>query len=251
MKITKALLLSAAIIASACSDDDDKKSSLENAKLSFAQDATVIEAPAGLQNSSDEHAQMANQWVMLANGMTQYFSFMQFPEGASKSNTRITAANGRTKQTGDVLVYIWSDDQSGYSIGYQVSEESDKYVWEIFLKENGGDWLKYFHAEEKKDRSAGLMKVYDIYGDGGDNTSAVIFQYEWARANGELTLTFSDSFSDSVLEIVINENTGAGSVVSIEDGITTYEMTWDAAGNGTWTYYDETGEVSDSGTWEA
>src|SRR5688572_4865792 len=120
MKITKAILLSAAIIASACSDDDDKKSSLESAKLSFSQEAGVIEAPAGLQASQDEHAQMANQWVQMANGMTQYLSYMEFPSGASKSNTRITASNGRAKATGDVLVYIWSDEQSGFRYAYQI-----------------------------------------------------------------------------------------------------------------------------------
>src|SRR6187431_1213198 len=100
MKITKAILLSAAIIASACSDDDDKKSSLENAKLSFSQEAGVIEAPAGLQTSQDEHAVQANQWIQMANGMTNYLAFMELPAGATKSKSRITASNGRTKATG-------------------------------------------------------------------------------------------------------------------------------------------------------
>jgi hypothetical protein len=247
MKITKALLLSAAIIASACSDDDDKKSSLETAKLSLAASQKVIEAPAAMQNSENEYAQMANGWVQLANGMTQYFTYLEFPEGAAKSTTRITPSNARVKATGDVLVYTWSDEQSGYSIAYQVSEESDKYVWEIFLKEGGSDWLKYFHAEEKKDRSAGFMKIYNIY---GDDPSEVIFTYEWSRSGDELTFTFSDGSDQSKLIITVNEKTGAGSIVSIEDGIKTYEMTWDAQGNGTWAFYED-GEVSESGTWEA
>ena len=249
MKITKALLLSAAVFAAACSDDDDnnKKSNLENAKISFGSQNSVIEAPEGLQNSEDPQAQIANSYVQLANGLTQYVGLMQAPQGAAKSKTRITAANGRVKETGDVLVYTWSDDQSGLSIGYQISETSDKYVFEIFMKETGSDWLKYFHAEETKDGTAGLMKIYDIY---GDNPSTVIFTYSWTRANGELTLTFTDTEEESSVVIKVNETTGAGSVVSYDGAFKVYEMSWDAAGNGEWSYYEE-GEVVDSGEWDA
>jgi hypothetical protein len=244
MKITKALLLSAALIAAACNDDDDK-SSLETAKLSLSTNTTVIEAPAAMQSSENSYAQMANSWVQVANGMTQYLSYLELPEGAAKSTNRITASNARVKETGDVLVYTWTDEQSGYSVAYQVSEESDRFVWEIFLKESGSDWIKFFHAEEKKDRSEGFMKIYDAY---GDDPSVVIVMYEWSRSGDLLTLTLSTD-TDKII-ITVNEKTGAGSVVSIENGVKTYEMTWDAQGNGSWTYY-EGGQVSDSGTWEA
>jgi hypothetical protein len=248
MKITKALLLSAVVIASACSDDDDKKSSLESAKLSFTANTKAIEAPEAMQNSDNEYAQMANGWVQVANGMTQYLGYMEAPAGATKSSSRITAGNARAKAGGDVLVYTWTDEQTGYSIGYQISEESDKYVFEIFLRESGSVWVKYFYAEEKKDRSAGLMEIYNIW---GDNTSEVIFKYAWTRSGDILTLTFSDSSDESSLVITVNEKTGAGSVTSFNGNIKTYEMIWDAQGNGTWTYYDAEGNVDDSGTWEA
>lgn len=247
MKITKALLFSAAIALAACSDDDDKKSSLESAKFSLAAKSAVIAAPEALTESEDEHAMMANSWIQLANGMTQYLGYFELPDGAAKSSTRITASNARVKDTGDVLVYTWEDEQSGWSIAYQVSEESDRYVWEIFIKQAGSDWLKYFHAEETKDQTAGSMKVYDIY---GDSPSTVVFSYEWLRVGDLFTLTFSDGTDDNVFIIEVNVKTGAGSVVSKENGVKTYEMTWDAQGNGTWTYYQD-GEVSDSGTWEA
>ncbi len=117
----------------------------------------------------------------------------------------------------------------------------------IFLKETGSDWLKFFHAEETKDGTEGLMKVFNIY---GDNKSEVVFQYSWVRANGVLTLTFSDAESDSSVVIAINETTGAGSVEYYEDGEKTYNMTWDAEGNGTWTYYED-GDAVDSGAWDA
>lgn len=248
MKITKALLLSAAVFAAACSDDDDnnKKSSLENAKLSFSANQDVIEAPAGLKNSDNEYALMAASFVEMANGLTNYVGFLEAPQGAKKSSSRITAANGRSKETGDVLVYTWSDDQ-GNTVGYQISEEANKYVFEIFFKETGSDWLKYFHVEETKDGKEGLMKIYDFQ---GDNKSKVVFQYTWTRANGFLTLTFTDNESDSSLVITVNETTGAGSVETYQEGVKTYKIAWDAEGNGSWAYYED-GEVAEDGEWEA
>jgi len=248
MKITKALLLLAVVVASACSDDDDdKKSSLESAKFSLASKGTVVTAPAALKESEDPYASMANGWIEMANGMTQFFGYFEFPEGAAKSSTRITASNARVKDTGDVLVYTWEDEQTGTSIAYQVSEESDRYVWEIFTKSTGANWLKVLHAEEKKDKSAGLVKVYNVE---GDNPSAVIFAYEWTVDGDIFTLKFSDGTDENVFLITVNVKTGAGGVVATENGVKTYEMTWDAQGNGSWTFYED-GEVSDSGTWEA
>src|SRR4051812_15269928 len=191
MKITRVvLLLSAAIFAGACSKDDDAKSSLENAKISLAANTQVIKAPAGLANSEDANAQQANAWIQMANGMSSYLTYFDLPDGAKKSTTKITASNGRTKATGDVLVYTWTDEQSGTTIAYQVSEESDKYVWEFFWKTNG-EWLKYFHAEEKKDKSAGSMKIYDIFGIYGDNPSYIFVEYSWGRVGDIFTLEMS------------------------------------------------------------
>ncbi|RAW00540.1 hypothetical protein [Pseudochryseolinea flava] len=249
MKITKALLLAAAtIVASACSDDDDdKKSSLESAKFSLANKSTVVTAPAGLQNSDDEHAMQANAWIQMANGMTQYFGFFEFPEGAAKSGSRITASNARVKEAGDVLVYTWEDEQSGMSVAYQVSETSDRFVWEIFTKETGENWLKVVHAEEKKDQSAGSFKVFDTE---GEDPSKVVLAYEWSTSGDIFTVEFNDGTDQNSWTVEVNTKTGAGSVVAVVDGAKMYEMTWDAAGNGTWAFYED-GEVSDSGTWEA
>jgi hypothetical protein len=245
MKITKAILLSAAIITSACSDDDDdKKSNLENAKLSFAGKNAAVKAPQGLQNSDDQHAQMANAWLGVANGMTEFVAFFELPESAKKSGTHITAANGRTKATGDVLTYTWIDEESGLTVGYQVSEAADEYHWEIFVNHEG-EWIRYIDARESKDGNAGALKVSDIF-DGDPND--LLLHYEWSRSNDVLTLVFSSPVEQYQLAISIHETTGAGSVTSYENSVKNYEIIWDQNGDGSWIYFED-GEAKESGAW--
>lgn len=248
MKITKFLLLVVAVFAFSCSKDDDP--GLEEKTLSLAGSSEVVVAPTAMQASQDPQAQQAVEWIASANAMTQYLGYLKAPAGASKSSERITASNGRVKTTGDVVVYTWHDDQSDYTIGYQISEASDSYVFEVFMKYPGQtEWLKYFHAEEKKDRSAGFMKVYDIFGILDQGNSAILLTYEWTHSGDIFTFTMTDGFGGSVIELTLNEKTKAGSVIYTTDGVKEYEMSWDAAGNGSWTLYDEEGNVSDSGEW--
>ncbi len=248
MKMTKFLLLAVAFFAFSCSSDDDEaSSSLENQALSLTESNNVIVAPSALQTSEDENAKMVVGYIGMANQMSSYLSYMKVPDGAVKSTTRITASNGRVDATGDVVVYVWSDTQSDYKVAYQISEAADSYVFEIFLTLPGQTgWLKYFHAEEKKDRSAGLMNIYNIF---GDNASEVILAYKWSRSGDVFTFTMTSSAADFKFVMNVNQKTKAGDVVYYLGGVKAYEMEWDAQGNGSWTWYDEEGNVEDSGTW--
>lgn len=254
MKISKLLLLVVAALAFACSSDDDKPG-LEKQTLSFAANQEVITAPAGLQASEDEQAQTALYWIQNANSMSQFLSYMQVPAGAAKSNDRITASNGRVNASGDVVVYIWSDPNGDGDVAYQISETSDSYVFEVFLRiaDVQPDWTLFFHAEEKKDRSSGFMNVYDAIM--SDDPTVILFAYNWTRSGDLFTLIFSapdedPEFNYSVT-LVINEKTKAGSVTYKTDNVKDFEMTWDAAGNGTWIYYDEEGGIDQEGSWTA
>jgi hypothetical protein len=251
MKTPRALfLLGIALFAVSCSKDDDAKPSLEEATLSLTSNNQVITAPAAMASSEDPYAQMAAGYVGIANSMSAYLSYFNKPNGAVKSTTKITAANGRTAEAGDVIVYTWTDANSGTSIAYQISEESDRYVFEIFYKGSGqSDWLKYFQAEEKKDKSSGFMKVYDIFGITGDDASVALVDYEWTRVGDILNFTVTDYSGAIKVELVINTKTKAGSVVYTFDGVKAYSMIWESNGNGSWAFYDEQGNVSESGTW--
>lgn len=248
MKITKLLLIVIALFAFACSDDDDKgsKPTKPGTKkpLSLTENDKVIEAPTALLNSNDPQAQMAAAWIAQANAMGGYLALFDVPAGTTKTSTRITASNGRVNNSGEYEVYIWNDTESGYSVAYQVSEESNSYVFEIFIKEQGQDWLKYFHAEEKKDQSEGFMDVYNVI---GEDPSEIALSYEWGRS-GDM-FTFSLQSEGVLIALNVNEKTNAGDIVYEIDGTKQYELNWDTEGNGSWASYDEEGNLTDEGDW--
>jgi hypothetical protein len=251
MKMTKFLLLAVAFFAFSCSSDDEEaSSSLEKQTLSLTESNTVVVAPAAMQTSEDTYAQQAVGYIQMVNQMSSYLAYMKVPDGAAKTSTRITAANGRVDATGDVVVYTWSDAQSGYSVAYQISETSDSYAFEIFITQPGQTgWLKYFHAEEKKDRSSGFMNIYDVFGFHSDDTSVILLNYKWGRSGDIFTFTLTDNTGDFKFVLNINEKTKAGDVVYYLGGVKAYEMEWNAQGNGSWVWYDQEGNIEDSGTW--
>lgn len=249
MKITKLLLIVVAALAFACSKDDETPA-LEKQTLSLAGSAEVITAPTAMQANDNYEAQKALEVISSVNEMAKYLGMLKAPAGAAKSSERITPSNGRVNATGDVVVYIWEEEQYG-KIGYQISESSDSYVFEVFVMYAGQtEWLRYFHAEEKKDRSEGFMKVYDIDGFLSEDTSALLVSYEWSRSGDIFTFTMNEYFMGYTAELIINQKTKAGSIVYTNgNGMKEYEMSWDAAGNGIWKYYDEAGTVTEQGTW--
>jgi hypothetical protein len=242
-------------VASSCSKDDDAKPSLEKTKLSLLENNEVITAPAAMLASSDPYAQMAVGYIETVNGFSEFINFSELPAGATKNGTRITASNGRTSSggrtaaAGDFVSYTWSDESSGMSIAYQISETSDSYVFEFFLiMPDQTEWLKYFEAEEKKDRSQGHMKIYDIFDFYGQGPSGTLLNYAWNRSGDIFTLDVSDP-SESNIHLVVNVKTKAGSVEYQSEGTLMYEMEWDAQGNGSWAYYDTEGILVEEGQW--
>ncbi|HEY9009041.1 hypothetical protein [Ohtaekwangia sp.] len=253
MKITKYLLLLAvALFAFACSHDDkDSSSSLEKQTISLSSQSQVITAPSAMQSSSDDHAQMAVSYITMANAMNTYLGYFKAPEGAVKSTTAITAANGRVAASGDVVVYTWSDANSDVKIAYQISETSDSYAFDVFFQFSGSSsWLKYFHAEEKKDRSEGFMNVYDILGIYGDNKSLIMLKYNWSRSGDNFTFKLTDTQDNYYFVVTVNEKTKAGEVTYYSGTIKIYDMTWDTNGNGHWAFYNaDDGSLLEEGTW--
>ncbi|HYF66505.1 MAG TPA: hypothetical protein VD884_00150 [Ohtaekwangia sp.] len=247
MKLTKVFLIGLAIFAAACSnDDDDAKPQLVKQKLSLLE-ANPITPPTAMANSENPHAQIATTLVSSANIMSPYAPYFETPARATKSISKITESNGRLNDTGDFTTYIWEDDNSEQTIAYQVSEESKSYVFEIFLKlEHDSKWVKRLDVEERKDQSAGTLLVYDF---ASDNASTKLLEYNWTRGNKVFELTMK-TYEEKIqtMHLVYNEKTQAGSI-SYEGSDVSYEMEWDSNGNGTYTYYDENGDISEEGEW--
>lgn len=251
MKITKYLSLClVALLAFACSDDDkDSSKDLSNVKLSLSEKEEVVKIPAALMNSDNQHAVQVAGYLSMANEMSQFLSLVEVPKGAKKSSNKIEASNARVAATGDHTTYTWSDEDGSYA--YQISEEADAYLFEIFMKVDGSDWLRFFYAEEKKDGSEGTMKIYDILGMMGDDPSVVWITYHWSYDGDIFNFTVDSADEGIGMEMSINTKTFAGSVKYYFDGQLSVEYTWDSSFNGTYIIYDENGEVEDTIEWSA
>ena len=244
MNLLKRLLytfLMMAIIMS-CKDDDPQPS-VENAKFSLGA-SSPLELPSNLTASQDEHAQQVVAWAAAANAMSNYSAMFTPPQGAEKSTTAITPANGRlAATTASVVVYTWSDPYYG-SVAYQVSDLSDRFTFEIFTKEDGSeDWYRLVYAEEQKDGSEGYLVVYDIT----DNSGDVWMRWDWTRNGSTFIMDFS-SMGVVSYTFTIDTNTNAGSIVYSVDNEIIYELTWTSSGTGTWKEYSD-GELVASGEW--
>jgi hypothetical protein len=244
MKI-KLLLFVVALFAFSCSKDEDPAPTLETVTLSLAQDQGIT-APPAMATSSNQYAQEAYGYIEMANLFENYSDLFKIPDGATKLTTKITATNGRINNTGDYVTYEWTDTGSGYKFALQISEQSDQYTWEIFVKTGDQtNYLKFIEATEKKDKSSGSFKVYD-YTDPAPATELWL-DYVWTR-NGDTLHIVLIEFAVIKVDMTINTKTKAGNFIVYMDNEKLYEMAWDAQGNGTWKYF-ENGVLTDQGSW--
>lgn len=248
MKFSRILSLMVIIaITASCSKDDEPEPKLEDAALSFSQNAPAVEAPQALLTNDDPHAQMASGWISMANSMTANLALFTPPAGAERSTTLITPANGRVAAESGV-VYTWSDSQYG-SVAYQIRDQNDKYVFELFFKGlDDTEWYRYLYAQEMKDRSSGYMVLYDAWGYSDDTRGAELLRWDWTRKGDQFTMKVSDVQGLVEIVLVVNTKTKAGSVVYYESSSKLFEMEWDAQGKGSWKSYDG-GQLVDEGTW--
>ncbi|WKN43333.1 hypothetical protein [Tunicatimonas pelagia] len=196
-----------------------------------------------MTSSNDTYAQRAVGYVKLVNQIGSYFNYFQPPTGATRSSQPITVANGRIEATQkQYLTYTWTDQQT--TIAYQISEEGDKYVWEIFLKQGEGDFQRFIYAEESKVARIGKMDVYNYFAGQGND---LLMKYAWEEKEDEsFILTGIVPSGDLTYVITVNPDaSGSAKYTFAQDK---YEIQWDAAGNGNWAFYSE-GSVVTSGDW--
>lgn len=251
IKITKALSLVALIaVAASCSKDDEPEpNNLEDAALSLAESTQVLEVPAALLESEDPYAKEVARMIDMANGMSASLALFEPPAGATHTNDIITPVNGRTAAT-RAVVYTWSDPQYG-SVAYQIQEASDKYIFELFYKGvDDAGWYRYLYAEEKKDRSAGYMAMYDVWGDESETRGSELMRWEWSRQKDNFGFKLVIN-GYTYFTATINTKTKAGTMQFYDGPVMYSEITWTGAGSGTWKHFDSEGNVDESGEWEA
>lgn len=263
MKLLSKLLFTLSVLAliTACgSDDEAPVPNIENAELAFSAQNPPIEIPTALSTSTDQNASQINAQLNVVNSVSNLFAAFEAPAGAEKSTTPIgrTSKNGRVAATNeDVVVYTYTatttDDQGNtvtVSVAYQIADVGDKYTFELFYKFDGGDFIPYLYAEESKSSlREGSLIVYNIFDEQNPGTESLI-TFEWEE-NSAGVLNFNYSAFGLLVELVINPD-NSGSMDLYYDGVRNFNGTWNAAGtSGTFTYYNEDGSVSSSGSWTA
>lgn len=236
-------LLAVAVFISSCSKDDEPKAIVEESEDPqiglFAEDGmTVIQVPQAMTESEDPHAIMATAYVGLSTSFSIYGAFFMVPEGATKTDQPITAANGRIM--GGYTVYEW-EGADGATIAYQYSESGGQEVFEIFIKEGGKDYLKFMEVIQDPDGRSGSMEWFSELG--------MSASWTWEVRNDEsYFLVFSSE--DERYEVESFKDL-SGNVKFFTDGLLRSEISWDKKGNGVWTDFDEAGLVEDEGEWKA
>ncbi len=246
------LIFGTSLMVGACSKEDEGEvkpegTDLEEVSLSLAEESVnnAIEVPQGMSSSDNEYAQMAVGYVNMVNTVGSYFTYFKPPAGAEQSNQPISPSNARMGAANkEYLVYKWTHQD--ITVAYQLSDEGDKYVWEIFWKQGDEGFKKYVYAEENKTAKQGMMKVYNIFE--GKNEELYIFSWD-KKENGALVMTGSFPAGGFSYTVSVNPD-ASGDVVYYESDKKLYAMTWTSKGDGTWTAYED-GKKSFEGTWQA
>ncbi|MEO0554929.1 MAG: hypothetical protein AAF149_17110 [Bacteroidota bacterium] len=247
------------LLAISCGDDDGEEVTvtpgLEDVEFTFSATEPPIDIQtAPLLQSSDPNANQVGIWISQTDFFSSFLENFQAPAGAAKSTTPIggkSSKNGRTQE--DVIVYTYTISEGGTSISvaYQISETSTSYVFEIFWKFDGTDYVKFIHAEESKDELRdGFMDIFAV-DPGSEEDEDFFLRYEWSEtAAGLFTFKVFDVDEGFRLTIVSNPD-NSGSLTVEFDGILNYEATWNSAGTaGTYATYDFDGNLISTGTWE-
>ena len=232
----------------ACSKDDEVAPEEEEPVAAFAFDAQnpPLEVPTALQSSTNESALAINSVLAQANIISSYGAYFDVPEGAEFSTTPISTTNSRVANVTGVRVYTWTynDGQNSFTTAYQLSEDDNDYIFEIFY--NFGDgFFKLLEGRESKDaQRKGSLKWFDF--SGGDT----FLTYDWEEfENGDFEFNFI-TFSFKY-EILVNAD-GSGEINSFYEDALDAKYTWNAGGTaGTYTTYDDEGNITGTFDWSA
>lgn len=238
------VLFCLALVAVSCGDKDDPEPSLEEVELAVFSEETKVAIPEGLKNSSSSEAQAVSSMIeSMTSSIGAYSSLFTIPDGATKLSSPIEAANGR--MAANSVTYEWSY-QDG-AVAYQITELSDSYFFEIFFKEAGGPYYKWFEGTQAKDGKSGSFVMLDFTVD----TRVEILTYEYEiRNDGSIYGEYNyPSWGYSFIFEVMAD--GSGYIKSYDNDVIQVEYIWSADGSGNWTYYDESGAVSSTGSWTA
>ena len=229
------LALMALTLVSACSDDSSPTGTTPTGPPEFTGNDNTITVPPGMANSSDPNAALANAYIGMANAISGHGAMFTPP-------TRATETDGPPWE------YTWSE--GGLTVTLIINETDTMYTWDVYIDgtidtEVFDNYL-FYSAWASIDGSCGGLTFYAYDGSG-------MMEWEWCTdALGVFTMTmsFTDGSDTLAIDLLVNPD-GSGEISYVINGVTVFEVIWDALGNGEWWTWDESGTPTGSGTWSA
>ncbi|GEM_PF-2172285 len=198
-----------------------------------------IEIPAGLQSaaSSNSYAQLALSYLQLVNSFSSYSAYFN-PPSKSLIPTKMAAAE-------DTVTWNYE----GTSVTYASWSDEEAFYFEIYITNEVYENCRFILYMEAIDGSGG---TYQLFSDCGETP---VYTWNWGIISGEgddiiQVQLLSDSYATQLQ--VYSDGSGSMSVHYGDlETQTEYIFSWETDGSGSYTYFDDDGDVISAGTWEA
>jgi hypothetical protein len=240
-------ILAVALVTLGCNKDNNEVPPTE--ELSFDTQEVMDKLPPGLLNSDDEYALQCVDDIEAALDMSTFMDDMVPPENAERTSKKSVS--------GDTWSWTVSDGSKTYTFFWSYEEDNAKKYWTMDIQFNDGDRYSYISAWESKDGKRGEV-LYNFNWvtayEGSADYEDLYWKYTWTLDDdGNYTFGWDyDSNSEEYdyflkYTVVVNAD-GSGTIDYYTLDAHFYNMEWDAAGNGSWTYYYGEG-YTEAGTW--
>ncbi len=198
--------------------------------------------PQHLQQSSDGNAQIAANFMRMANGFSAFSYAFTPPSGLAKAATSLDDPTWRR---------TWTYD--GLTMTLSVYDRGEQYVWKTRLDGKNENftytnWL-FMKIEESKDGKSGTMTIYKPV------TIDIENQWSWGKeANNAYTVIYlenEENGNSNQLKVTQNPDLSGSLINKITlngEFVPDYESEWTKEGTGTWKRY-ENGQLVESGSW--
>jgi hypothetical protein len=235
LRIYSIIFLVILLFGSSCKKDEDKPTGPVYVEPAIAERGEVVAIPDGLEskaNAGDYDALIAVSYMNLANAISAYSSAFTIPDNAEETG----------KKSGS-KVYHWS--YQGYSYWMTFEELASSYRWKYEWEFPGQSRFTYFLAEELKSGASGSWTIYNP-----ENPTNEVWNYDWSVSSNETfsaTLEWNDGDESSSFEVEAKAD-NSGSFMYYTGTTLNAEILWNSNGSGTYTFYEEGGNITGSWT---
>ncbi len=230
MRTTKwlSILLITGVIVAGCGENDNPTAPKENE--SVAPEVVLVKGPTS-QNTPPTVSASAGMLTAMGSLGQAFLGSIQVSQATKSGDSYVWTYNN-----GEAIVTIVSTpSDNGVNWQVKVTGVYDNVQVKDFVV------LKGYSATDGK---SGWWEAYD------PTTGEKQMRYEWTTDNNNAVHATLTVYGESQTKYeVVNNQDGSGSLVVYEGGVKTLQASWQADGSGTYTAWDQDGNVVDQGNW--